>query len=371
MNDVAIAADSKELRNLGLREEDLPAVQQLKASIDASSPATISAFGLEIGKHTSSFTDNILAQVRSKDLDNAGELLNDLAAAAGKANLTALNGNRSGVPVIGPLIDRITNAKEKAIARFNTVEEQVSKLAARVETTERTLSLRIRDMDAMAISVRDEYRLIGQHILAGKQKLAELQSEYDAMTDAANPEEAMAQSEKKTVIQVLDKRIADMIVLQHSNLQQLPMIRMLQNIDTQLLDKFSSAKTITIPNFKRQFVLRVALEDQKHAVDFAERIDATNNQLLRENAKLLQKNTVRAAEANQRLAIDVDTLQAVQEDLVKTYDDVRRIQDEGQRTRAQVEEKVRLLKQNVQAQLARPLDAAASHRIGSDRAGAA
>ncbi|WNL48355.1 toxic anion resistance protein (plasmid) [Dyella sp. BiH032] len=371
MNDVVIAADPKELKELGLRAEDLPAVQQLKASIDASSPAAVSGFGLEIGKHTSSFTDSILAQVRSKDLDNAGELLNELASAAGKANFTALGGSRSKLPVIGSLIDRFTNAKDKAIARFNTVEEQVNKLAAQVDTTEQTLNRRIHDMDAMAISVRDEYRLIGQHILAGKQKLKQLQQDYDALPEAANPEEAMAQSEAKTVIQVLDKRIADMLVLQHSNLQQLPMIRMLQDNDAQLLDKFSSAKTITIPNFKRQFVLRVALEDQKRAVDFAERIDETNNQLLRDNAKLLQRNTIRAAEANQRLAIDVDTLQAVQDDLVKTYADVRRIQDEGQRNRAQVEEKVRLLKQSVQAQLGRPVDTDPARRISNDRAGAA
>lgn len=64
-------------------------------------------------------------------------------------------------------------------------------------------------------------------------------------------------------------------------------------------------------------------------------IDDFTNSMLTRGADLLHKNAVATAKSNQRLPIDVKTLQYVQDMLVKTANDVSQIQLEGKREREQ------------------------------------
>ena len=60
----------------------------------------------------------------------------------------------------------------------------------------------------------------------------------------------------------------------------------------------------------------------------AKAIDDTTNELLRRNAELLHQNSVDTAKANQRSVIDIETLEHVQNTLIKTVNDVIQIQKE-------------------------------------------
>lgn len=64
-------------------------------------------------------------------------------------------------------------------------------------------------------------------------------------------------------------------------------------------------------------------------MQLAKAIDDTTNDLLRRNAELLHQNSVDTAKANQRSVIDVETLEHVQNTLIKTVNDVIQIQKEG------------------------------------------
>lgn len=73
-------------------------------------------------------------------------------------------------------------------------------------------------------------------------------------------------------------------------MQTLPMIRMIQANNQMLVDKFHTIREITVPAWKRQFMLALSLNEQRNAVDLATTIDDTTNDLLRRNAALLHRN---------------------------------------------------------------------------------
>jgi uncharacterized protein YaaN involved in tellurite resistance len=120
-----------------------------------------------------------------------------------------------------------------------------------------------------------------------------------------------------------------------------------------LVDKFHTIREITVPAWKRQFMLALTLNEQRNAVQLATKIDDTTNDLLKRNAELLHRNSVETAKANQRLVIDVDTLQKVQATLIQTVEDVIKIQREGVAQRKAAEKEIQGMRIDLQKRLGR------------------
>jgi len=111
-----------------------------------------------------------------------------------------------------------------------------------------------------------------------------------------------------------------------------------------LIEKFDNIKTLTIPSWKKQFTLAVSMLEQKKSMELASKIDDATNDLIRKNADLLRQNTLQNAQVNQRSAIDIETLEYVQNTLISTLQDVVAIEQEGARNRQAADEKMITMK---------------------------
>ena len=148
----------------------------------------------------------------------------------------------------------------------------------------------------------------------------------------------------------LSIRIGNLEALQQSSLQTLPQIRVLQATNANLVDKYNTIKVLTIPAWKRQFVMALGLNESKNAAQMAEQIDDFTNDLLVRGADLLHKNAVSTAKSSQRLPIDVKTLEHVQNMLIKTVNDFSRIQQEGEKDRAVVSKQLESMQERLKLQ---------------------
>lgn len=348
--------DDEALKAVGVSHADLPVIAGLAAKIDSRNPMSVAEFGRDVAEHTSRYADSLLEQVRSSDLEETGAKLTQVVLAAKSLNLNALSDTRSRIPVIGRFIDRMKLTKDRFVQQFNTTKEQVDSLLAEVSTTQNSLAQRVAGLDSMFESVKEEYRLLGLHIAAGRLKLNDLRDEADDMRGRELLPAAIQElNDLETLISNLDKRVGDLQVLQHSALQSLPMIRMIQANNHMLVDKFHTIRELTVPAWKRQFMLALSLNEQQNAVQLADSIDNATNEFLRRNAELLHKNSVETAKANQRLVIDVSTLEKVQATLISTVEDVIRIQQEGVRSRHEAEAKLVTMRSELEDRLARRL----------------
>ncbi|HFL2744431.1 TPA: toxic anion resistance protein, partial [Pseudomonas aeruginosa] len=242
-----------ELQGLGLNESDIPQIQDVALRIQGNNPLSVAEFGREIADHTSSYADGLLDQVRNSDLDDAGAKLTQVLTVAQGVNVNALLDTRSRIPVLGPLLDRLNLKRRQVLGEFDTTREQIEKLIDEVSLTQTGLSERNVGLEEMYHAVREEYRLLGVHIAAGKQRLGELIRESNSLRDEASNDPTRVQqlSDLDNLISNLDKRIGDLTALQQSALQTLPTIRLLQNNNQQLIDKFATIRTVAIPAWKR------------------------------------------------------------------------------------------------------------------------
>lgn len=341
------------ITSLGLSANDLPAIQALADKIQIGSPATISDFGQNASASSITLADELLTQVRSSDLDGAGDKLNEVVSIARKLNAGPLTKRRSKVPFIGQFIDKMMLKTADMAGKLDTAKNQINTLMSELDTTQLGLSARNNVLDEMFGVVKQEHYNLGLYIAAGKVKIQEMQEIAASLQANAGNDQAKVQelADLNDMISKLDKRCGDLGALRHSALQSLPMIRMVQTNNQMLVDKYHTIKAVTVPAWQRQLSLRIALNEQQNAVALSKSIDDTTNQLLLDNAKLLRANSIDTAKANQRLVIDVDTLASVQNTLIETVQEVQNIQRQGIENRKAAEKQIEVLRNGLIANM--------------------
>ena len=330
-------------------------VRQLVDHLDlVNNPAQVSELGRQSGQTIANYADHILKQVQQSDLNEMGDKLGDVVVQAKSLNLSTLSDSRSKVPLIGGLLDRFSNKKEGFVLKFQSVDTHIQKLMKELNQAESTLSQRNQSLEQMFVHTAQEFEQLGVAIVAGKIKLAGLEQHIEQRLLAnptPSPQEAQAIGDLKQLTVRLDKRVGDLNALQMSAMQTLPMIRMIQHNNQTLVEKFHNVRELTLPAWKRQFMLAVSLLEQKKAADLAQTIDDSTNEFLRKNAELLKQNSISTAKINQRAVIDIETLEHVQRTLISTIEEVQEIHRKGYDSRRDAEVKIRDLQQELKNRL--------------------
>lgn len=336
------------LKELGLQPHDLAEVMDAHKELAEMSPTVVAEYGKNIANKTSTYTDELLSLVQNKDLDNTGQKLNEVVQVAQQLNTSSILNKSKSSGFLGGLLSKFKSAKQNFDQHFNTTKEQIDVLVKEIESSQSGLKARVGTLDKMFDAVQDEYKQLGVYIAAGQLKQQDIQQQISALTAQEQVQQTTQQIyDLNHLANNLEKRVSDLQVLQQSAMQTLPMIRIIQSNNLMLVDKFYAIKNITLPAWKNQISLAISLQEQKNSVQLAKAIDDTTNELLRRNAELLHQNSVDTAKANQRSVIDVETLEHVQNTLIKTVNDVIQIQKEGMQKRAEATTRLRALQDSL------------------------
>lgn len=336
------------LQEIGLQQDDFNAVLAARKELAEINHNAVAEYGKNIATQTSGYTDELLNLVQNKDLDETGQKLNQVVQVAQQLNTSSILNKKKNSGFFGGLMSKIKGAKNNIDMHFNTTKEQIDTLVKEIEKSQSGLKARVDTLDRMFNGVQSEYKQLGVYIAAGKLKQDEIQQEISTLTAQAQDQTTTQRVyDLNHLANNLEKRVSDLQVLQQSAMQTLPMIRIIQSNNLMLVDKFYAIKNITLPAWKNQISLAISLNEQKNSVQLANTIDDATNDLLKRNADLLHQNSVDTAKANQRSVIDVETLEHVQNTLIKTVNDVIQIQKEGMQKRAEATTRLRSLQDNL------------------------
>ncbi|ENW04646.1 hypothetical protein F934_01376 [Acinetobacter beijerinckii ANC 3835] len=336
------------LKELGLQPQDFSEVMDAHKELADISTTVVAEYGKNIANKTSTYTDELLNLVQNKDLDATGQKLNEVVQVAQQLNTSSILNKSKNSGFFGGLLSKFKGAKQSFDQHFNTTKEQIDVLVKEIESSQSGLKARVGTLDKMFDAVQEEYKQLGVYIAAGQLKQQDIQQQISSLTTLEQDQKTTQQIyDFNHLANNLEKRVSDLQVLQQSAMQTLPMIRIIQSNNLMLVDKFYAIKNITLPAWKNQISLAISLQEQKNSVQLAKAIDDTTNELLRRNAELLHQNSVDTAKANQRSVIDVETLEHVQNTLIKTVNDVIQIQKEGMQKRAEATTRLRALQESL------------------------
>ena len=227
-------------------------------------------------------------------------------------------------------------------ASYAKAEANVDQIVKTLEGHQVVLMKDIAMFDQMYELNTKYYKELTMYILAGKKRLEHLRAhdleELRAKAAASgNQEDAQAYNDFANLCTRFEKKLHDLELTRMISVQLGPQTRLLQNNDTQMLEKIQSSLVNTIPLWKSQMVLALGLEHGRQATAAQSAVTNMTNDLLKQNAQLLKMGTIDTAREAERSVVDIETLRQTNEQLISTLDEVVKIQSEGSQKRREAE----------------------------------
>ena len=326
-----------------LSPEQKARVEEVKNSIDLMDSQAALQYGVGAQRNISSFSDNILTQVRSKDSGYVGELMSDLVLKVKEVDVDGLD---EGFLDKLPFLKNASRAVKKFMQRYEKLEVQIDRIEQQLDQARMQMLKDITMFDGLYEKNLEYFRELQIYIAAGEEKLQELQettlpqlrAEATAKGDAMS---AQVVRDFEDTVNRFEKKIHDLKLSKTVAIQTAPQIRLIQNNDKMLVDKIQTAILSTIPLWKSQIVIALGLHRQESVLKMQRSVSDATNTLLTKNAELLRQNSTEVAKESERGIVDLQTLKKVNADLISTIEETIKIQQEG-----------RIARQNAEAELA-------------------
>ncbi len=319
-----------------LTEEERQAVDAFSKKIDIRDTNQVLQYGAAAQKSVASFSENALNNVRNKDMGEIGE---DLSRLVVELKGFGEDEERKGLK---GLFKKAGNKLEVMKAQYSKVEANVDKIAQNLENHQITLLKDVAMFDQMYELNLKYYKELTMYILAGKKRLADVRAtEVEELRKKAEQsglaEDAQAYNDLVSLCDRFEKKLHDLELTRVVSIQMGPQTRLLQNNDTQMIEKIQSSLVNTIPLWKSQMVLALGLEHGRQATAAQSAVTEMTNELLKKNADLLKMGTIETAKEAERSVVDIETLQHTNQQLISTLDEVLNIQREGAQKRRAAE----------------------------------
>lgn len=333
-----------------LTDEERKMVDAFAQQIDLTDSAMVLQYGAGTQKKMADFSEDALDNVRSKDLGEVGGLLSDVVT-----ELKGFDEDEEKGGIFG-IFKKASNKIESMKVKYAKAEANVNEIVKVLEKHQVQLMKDTALLDKMYELNLTYFKELSMYILAGKKKLAEVRGtqlkERLSRAEASGlPEDAQAAKDLDNQCNRFEKKIHDLELTRMISIQTAPQIRLVQNNDTQMVEKIQSTIVNTIPLWKSQMVLALGVEHSAQAAAAQREVTDMTNELLRKNAEKLKMATVETAKESERGIVDMETLKATNESLISTLDEVVQIQQEGRQKRAEAERGLREMEQELKAKL--------------------
>ena len=332
-----------------LTPQERQMVDDFAEKIDLNNSQMILQFGAGAQKKMADFSENALENVRTKDLGEIGSMLSSLVTELKSFDEEEEKGFFGKFRKAS---DRLTGMK----AKYAKAETNVNKITQVLESHQIQLLKDVALLDKMYELNKNYFKELSMYILAGKKKLAKIQSEElpALMQKAAAsglPEDAQAANDLSAMCNRFEKKLHDLELTRMISIQTAPQIRLVQSSDTLMSEKIQSTIVNTIPLWKSQMVLALGVTHSQQAAKAQREVTNMTNELLRKNAATLKMATVEAAKESERGIVDIETLKTTNESLISTLDEVMRIQTEGHAKRKAAELELNRIENELKAKL--------------------
>ena len=336
-----------------LSPEQKARVEEVKNSIDLMDSQAALQYGVGAQRNISSFSDNILTQVRSKDSGYVGELMSDLVLKVKEVDVDGLD---EGFLDKLPFLKNASRAVKKFMQRYEKLEVQIDRIEQQLDQARMQMLKDITMFDGLYEKNLEYFRELQIYIAAGEEKLQELQettlpqlrAEATAKGDAMS---AQVVRDFEDTVNRFEKKIHDLKLSKAVAIQTAPQIRLIQNNDKMLVDKIQTAILSTIPLWKSQIVIALGLHRQESVLKMQRSVSDATNTLLTKNAELLRQNSTEVARESERGIVDLQTLKKVNADLISTIEETIKIQQEGRAARQNAETELLSIEQKLKEAL--------------------
>ena len=266
-----------------LSEEEKKAIDDFCSKIDVTDTAQVIQFGSAAQNKISAFSDTVLQNVKTKSTGEAGDLLAELVAEVKDFNTDVPDTlNPKG---ISGIFFNVRKQIDKMIAKYSKVETNISKIEKQLETQKIKMLKDITIFDTMYEKNLEYFKELSLYIIAGEKKLDELRNVVlpelkKKAEESGEQADVQKVNDMVNTINRFEKKLYDLKTTRIISIQMAPQIRLIQNNDSELVEKIQSSLINTIPLWKNQIVISLGLANAKEALGVQKAVTDTTNEML-------------------------------------------------------------------------------------------
>lgn len=332
-----------------LTEAEQKMVNDFAAKIDVENTAQILQYGAGAQKKMADFSDAALKNVRTQDLGEVGDLIVEVV---GQLKGLETEENKGIFGFFRKQANKLENMK----LRYDKAEGNVEKISGALQQHQVRLLKDSAVLDKMYEQNLTYFKELTMYILAGKQKLQEVQEgKLKQLRETAQrtglAEDVQAARDLAEKCQRFEKKIHDLELTRTISIQTAPQIRMIQNNNNVMVEKIQTTLVNTIPLWKNQMVLALGISHSTEAAQAQRQVTDVTNALLKQNAEKLHMASVETAKEAERGIVDIEVLKKTNAELIQTLDDVMKIQAEGRAKRQAAETEMAKMENDLKVKL--------------------
>ena len=323
--------------------------------MDLSQPNFTFEYGKEARLGIADASKKSLELTRTRDLGETGKSMTNL--------LLKLKGIKTPDEARG-IFGRVTSLVSQISTKLASAEDNISKARKIMENHQLQLSQDNESLDELYKQNLAYYRALMLYIIAGKMKLDEerkttlvkLQQKAVTTGDMADIEAFNAFNSRLNQFSTLlnDFESSKLLCLQTA-----PSIRMAQESNRLIIQKFEYIFITAIPAWYQQFQIAIAQENTKQAAEAANAAIDFTNEVIQKNADMLKQGTIDAAQLANREVIETDTLEYANKRLIEGIEAVFEIHAKAAETAKANSERKAMLEEDLKNELlqltARPI----------------
>jgi uncharacterized protein YaaN involved in tellurite resistance len=333
-----------------LQSEERQKYETLANSIDETNPGSIVNFGADLQRTLSNQSDSFLGNVRRSNSGEVGELINNLLVELNYVDVEELNQNKfksflSKLPFMKSVMTQIENLFAKYDKIINNIDQISYKVNAGIITSTKDNAVLQTIFESNITAIKQ----IEELVIAGNLRMEKAGTELAAMEAAPQNYQDYEIADKRDFIARLDRRLADLKVVRLIMMQSLPQIRLVQNNNVSIAEKAQTILTTTLPLWKNQLSLAVAMYRQQQNIEIQQKVSSTTEEILRKNAERLGQNSINVARANEQTVVSIETLRETTSKLINTLNEVKQIQKQGAEGRRKLDQDLMTLEHELKA----------------------
>ncbi|MBO6252679.1 MAG: toxic anion resistance protein [Bacteroidaceae bacterium] len=325
--------------------ENIPAKQkeyykEIAKVLNEKDLTSISSYGSDLQRAMDSYSSDFLNQSFSRE--NSLESADLIANLLGELHEVNIDDLEAPGPVKRflrriPGLKKLVISVEQVKAKYNTIQKNIDGIVKKLEATRQ---IAIRDNNLLQKQFENNCDYVDQLedlIVAGKMKSKELEDLLENMKAEAGQYDDYQITDIEEYKNSLDKRITDLIMLRYAFKQSLTQIRIIQRTNIMDANNTEAQITMTIPLWKNQMSLAVALYNQKQSIEISNKVTEATNEMFKKNAEMMKTQAIEVAKQNQRSVLDIETLRKTTQELLAAVEGMQKAQQEGAQKRAAAE----------------------------------
>ena len=259
-----VQEDTLQLQNFSEAEQKM--INDFSQQIDVKDSNLVFSYGAAAQQNISQFSDAALKNVRTKDLDEVGDMISNLVV-----ELKSFNTDEEEKGGLFGLFKKKVRNLEIMKAQYDKAEINVNKIVEGLEQHQIQLLKDIAMLDKLYDQNLSYFKELSMYIVAGKKRLEEFRANEleEARQKAAQsglPEDAQAAKDLSDKADRFEKKLYDLELTRNISIQMAPQIRLIQSSNQLMAEKIQTSLVNTIPLWKSQMVLAMGLAHTEDAM---------------------------------------------------------------------------------------------------------